>query len=146
MRCKRHNRSVMHRPLFLAALLFFSAACGAQALRCEDAADAQPSNGLTIIDPHAGDRAEAQQRACEQQRRDEADRAAAEALYPYPGDPGYGRPTARPRDMRPRIRNCGPSGCQDSLGNHYDPTGRLDRYVRPDGRSCRPIGTTVVCQ
>ena len=54
-------------------------------------------------------------------------------------------PPAPLPDLRPRLRNCDGAGCQDTQGNHYDRAGRLDRYVRPDGRTCRPVGTTVVC-
>ena len=43
------------------------------------------------------------------------------------------------------LRNCDAGGCSDTLGNHYDRSGKVDRYTRPDGRTCRPIGTTVVC-
>jgi hypothetical protein len=63
---------------------------------------------------------------------------------PYGGVPYRGPPPALP-DMRPQLRDCGIAGCRDTLGNHYDRAGRLDRYVRPDGRTCRPVGTTVVC-
>jgi len=62
---------------------------------------------------------------------------------PYPG---VYRPQRPPRDMRPRLRDCDASGCRDTQGNHYDRSGRLDRYQRPDGKTCRPVGTTVVCR
>ncbi len=65
-------------------------------------------------------------------------------FYPYPGG-GY-RPSQRPRDLRPRIRNCGPAGCTDTQGNTYNRSGQLDRYRGIDGKTCRPIGTTTVCQ
>jgi hypothetical protein len=64
--------------------------------------------------------------------------------YPYPAG-GYRQPQ-RPRDMRPRIRNCDAQGCQDKQGNHYDRSGQLDRYQGVDGKTCRPIGTTTVCR
>jgi hypothetical protein len=48
--------------------------------------------------------------------------------------------------MRPRLRQCDASGCRDNMGNHYDPKGQVDRYVQPDGRTCRPVNTTVICQ
>jgi hypothetical protein len=63
---------------------------------------------------------------------------------PYGAVPYRGPAPALP-DMRPQLRDCGIAGCQDTQGNHYDRAGRLDRYVRPDGRTCRPVGTTVVC-
>lgn len=63
--------------------------------------------------------------------------------YPYPGVYGQPRP---PRDMRPRIRNCDAAGCQDRQGNHYDRSGRLDRYQSLDGKTCRPVGTTTICR
>jgi hypothetical protein len=63
--------------------------------------------------------------------------------YPYPGT--YRQPVP-PRDMRPRIRNCDAAGCQDRQGNHYDRSGRLDRYQTPDGKTCRPVGTTTICR
>ena len=63
--------------------------------------------------------------------------------YPYPGV--YPR-AARPRDMRPRIRSCDGTGCQDTQGNHYNRSGQLDRYQGIDGRTCRPVGTTTICR
>jgi len=63
--------------------------------------------------------------------------------YPYGGV--YGRPVP-PRDMRPRIRNCDAGGCTDTQGNHYNNKGQLNRYQGIDGRTCRPMGTTVVCR
>ena len=65
-------------------------------------------------------------------------------VVPYGAVPYRGPAPALP-DMRPQLRDCGLAGCQDTQGNHYDRAGRLDRYVRPDGRTCRPVGTTVVC-
>ena len=53
----------------------------------------------------------------------------------------------QPRDMRPRIRNCDGTGCTDRQGNTYNQnTGKLDRYQSIDGKTCRPVGTTVVCR
>ncbi|MFT4267385.1 MAG: hypothetical protein QM586_09215, partial [Xenophilus sp.] len=78
--------------------------------------------------------------------------AAPPAAAPDPADetdpgnaygPGYLRP---PQDMRPRLRNCDATGCNDTLGNHYDRKGRIDRYTGPDGRTCRPVGTTTLCR
>ncbi|MGJ7508379.1 hypothetical protein [Variovorax sp. GT1P44] len=65
--------------------------------------------------------------------------------YPYPYGAAYGQPQ-RPRDMRPRIRNCDAQGCQDKQGNHYNRSGQLDRYQSVDGKTCQPIGTTTVCR
>lgn len=71
--------------------------------------------------------------------------------YPYPYAVPYGgarRPPSPPRDMRPRIRNCDPAtGCTDRLGNNYNQnTGKLQRYPSIDGKTCQPVGTTVVCR
>jgi hypothetical protein len=63
--------------------------------------------------------------------------------YPYLG--GYRRPPP-PRDLRPRIRSCGAAGCRDTQGNQYNRAGQLDHYQTPDGRSCRPVGTTTICR
>lgn len=63
--------------------------------------------------------------------------------YAYPGAYRQPRP---PRDMRPRIRNCDATGCQDTQGNHYDRSGQLDRYQSIDGKTCRPVGTTTICR
>jgi hypothetical protein len=50
------------------------------------------------------------------------------------------------RNLQPRIRNCDAAGCQDTQGNYYDRSGRLDRYQTPDGKTCRPVGTTTICR
>lgn len=79
--------------------------------------------------------------------------AAPDGLWSY-GDPDAAfepaaRPLhrpARPRDMRPRIRNCDAQGCNDTQGNHYNHQGQLDRYRALDGKTCRPVGTTTVCR
>ena len=114
---------------------------------------AQPpaDGGLIVIDPRARDVAESRLQERERQRREAAERDAAGAYpYPYPY-PYSGYPSAqqrragRPQDLRPTLRNCDAGGCNDTMGNHYDRAGKVDRYVRPDGRTCRPVGTTVVC-
>lgn len=94
-------------------------------------------------------RFEPQQRE-DERRRLEAERSAPPVLYPpgYPdpyADHGGRRRPPPPQDMRPRLRSCDATGCEDRLGNHYTPGGKVDRYVRPDGRTCRPVGSTVVC-
>lgn len=67
--------------------------------------------------------------------------------YAYPGAyPGAYRQPRPPRDMRPRIRNCDGTGCQDTQGNHYNRSGQLDRYQSLDGKNCRPVGTTTICR
>lgn len=106
--------------------------------------------GPIVFGPRPEERLSAQQRE-EERRRLEAEPLQPPVLYPpgYP-DPytdygGYRRPPPPPRDMRPRLRNCDAAGCEDRMGNHYSPAGKVDRYVRPDGRTCRPVGTTVVC-
>ena len=108
-----------------------------------DAANRQAATpgGVVLLDSRANERMDAQRE--EDRRRREAELAADEAWR----QPGFGYPRAqtRPRDLRPRITQCGPAGCNDTQGNHYDRSGQVDRYVRPDGRTCRPIGTTVVC-
>jgi hypothetical protein len=104
---------------------------------------ATPPGGLVVIDPQA-DRDQAERRQREAQlAADEARRQSYGDGYGY----GYPRPAPPPpRDMRPRLRNCDASGCRDNMGNHYDPKGNVDRFVQPDGRTCRPVNTTVVCQ
>jgi len=99
--------------------------------------------GVVVLDARPNERVDAQRE--EDRRRREADLAADEA-WRQPGyGYGYPRPQTRPQDMRPRITQCGPAGCNDTQGNHYNRSGQVDRYVRPDGRTCRPVGTTVVC-
>lgn len=100
--------------------------------------------GLTVIDPRGRDLADARRRAREQQLQDDVDRETGWA-YPAPYPHASHRRAARPRDLRPTLRNCDAGGCSDTLGNHYDRSGKVDRYTRPDGRTCRPVGTTVVC-
>ena len=110
-----------------------------------DTVTRQPAvpGGVVLLDSRANDRNDAQRE--EDRRRREAELAADEAWR----QPGYGygnrRSQTRPQDMRPRLTQCGPAGCNDTQGNHYDRSGQVDRYVRPDGRTCRPVGTTVVC-
>jgi hypothetical protein len=110
-----------------------------------DTVTRQPAapGGVVLLDSRANDRLDAQRE--EDRRRREAELAADEAWR----QPGYGygnrRSQTRPQDMRPRLTQCGPAGCNDTQGNHYDRSGQVDRYVRPDGRTCRPVGTTVVC-
>ena len=107
----------------------------------------QPNGGLTVIDPRARDLAESQRQTRERSEQEAADRTGA-GLYPYPYGGytgGYHRRAARPQDLRPTLRSCDAGGCSDTMGNHYDRAGKVDRYVRPDGRTCRPVGTTVVC-
>ena len=62
--------------------------------------------------------------------------------YPYGG---VYRPVP-PRNMGPRLRNCDAAGYSDTQGNHYDRTGQLNRYKSLDGKTCTPMGTTVVCR
>ena len=107
-------------------------------------------SGLVVIDPRGEQRAQAERDQAERRQR-EAQLAADEAArqgYPAPGYGGayYPRPALPPRDMRPRLRQCDAAGCRDNMGNHYDPKGNVDRYVQPDGRTCRPVNSTVVCQ
>jgi hypothetical protein len=63
--------------------------------------------------------------------------------YPYPGVAAAPLP---PRNMRPRIRKCDATGCVDTLGNHYNPSGQLTRYQSISGQTCRPVGSTVICR
>ena len=107
----------------------------------------QPNGGLTVIDPRARDLAESQRQTRERSEQEAADRTGA-GLYPSPYGGytgGYHRRAVRPQDLRPTLRSCDAGGCNDTMGNHYDRAGKVDRYVRPDGRTCRPVGTTVVC-
>lgn len=107
-------------------------------------------SGLVVIDPRAEQRAQAERDQAERRQR-EAQLAADDAWRQGNVGQGYGggyypRPAPPPRDMRPRLRQCDASGCRDNMGNHYDLKGNVDRYVQPDGRTCRPVNTTVVCQ
>lgn len=109
-----------------------------------------PPGGLVVIDPRADQRAQAERDQAERRQRDAqlADEEARRQSYGQGYGYGYGypRPPEPPRDMRPRLRNCDASGCHDTQGNHYDLKGKVDRYVQPDGRTCRPVNSTVVCQ
>lgn len=112
----------------------------------------RPPIGALAADPRLWQE-EQNRRAAEQRRQLELEEAARlnPGWNPYAGSYGvpyggiYRGPPAPLPDMRPQLRNCTAAGCQDTQGNHYDRAGRLDRYVRPDGRTCRPVGTTVVC-
>lgn len=98
----------------------------------------RPDSGLVVIDPRAP--VPLQDRTDREVARDGGD------PYAYPGYPGaYRRNWRQPQNPGPTLRNCDAGGCSDTMGNHYDRAGKVDRYVRPDGRTCRPVGTTVVC-
>jgi hypothetical protein len=99
----------------------------------------QAPAGPVIIDPRAG----AARPADDPRRSDRGDDdSAIDDGYAYPG--AYRQP--RPRDMRPRMRNCDATGCKDTQGNHYNRSGQLDRYQSLDGKTCRPVGTTTICR
>ncbi|KWT74118.1 MULTISPECIES: DUF4124 domain-containing protein [unclassified Variovorax] len=98
----------------------------------------QAPAGPVIIDPRAG-----AERSADPRRSDRGDDYSVIGDgYAYPG--AYRQP--RPRDMRPRLRNCDATGCQDTQGNHYNRSGQLDRYQSLDGKTCRPVGTTTICR
>lgn len=68
-------------------------------------------------------------------------------IDPWGGYPSGYYPRPRPlRDQRPVMRHCDAGGCTDTLGNHYDRKGRLDRYEGPGGKTCRPVGSTFICR
>ena len=98
----------------------------------------QAPAGPVIIDPRAGANGPVDARRSD--RGD--DYSVIVDGYAYPG--AYRQP--RPRDMRPRVRNCDATGCKDTQGNHYNRSGQLDRYQSLDGKTCRPVGTTTICR
>ncbi len=118
----------------------------AEAVAAPASPPAPAPGSLIVIDPRANDRADAQQRELDRQRRQDdyiRDDAGYPGAYPYPG---YRPRAARPQDMRPQLRGCDVTGCQDTQGNTYNRAGKLDRYQGIDGRTCRPVGTTTICQ
>ncbi len=115
----------------------------AQAAATPTQAQAQAPAGPAIIAPR-GRAGEAGGRAESSRWSDRGDDPAV-AEYGYPSGGGYTQPN-RPRDMRPRIRNCDGAGCEDRQGNHYNRSGQLDRYQGIDGKTCRPVGTTTICR
>ncbi len=104
------------------------------------------------IDRFAAERAETQRRESERQRRAAEyaeDNANDSAGYPYPAYPypnGRYRQPGPPQDMRPQLRSCDAGGCNDTLGNRYNPSGKLQSYQGLNGQKCQPVGTTVVCR
>jgi len=103
---------------------------------------ASPPGGLVVIDPRST--AQPPDSRWSDRSTGSPDAIVIDDGYGYPG--GYARPAPPPRDMRPRLRDCGPSGCQDTQGNSYDRSGRLTQFQRPDGRTCQQVGTTQVCR
>lgn len=103
----------------------------------------QPPAGAAIIDGRGGNAREA---APDPRTSDRGEPGiVADTWYPYGG--GYhGRPAPPPRDMRPTLRNCDANGCTDTLGNHTNRKGQIDRYQNGDGRTCRQINSTQVCR
>ncbi|WP_213955388.1 MULTISPECIES: DUF4124 domain-containing protein [unclassified Variovorax] len=165
----------MRRILVLLALSLFGPLCSAEVVRCTDAAGhvsytdgkcpaSTKVTRLTLPEPMVVNRGESDAVP--------PDRPATPAPAPLPpphavvpappapvigdygGDPvvaDYGYPyggyrPVPPRNMGPRLRNCDAAGCSDKQGNHYDRTGTLNRYKSLDGRTCTPVGTTVVCR
>jgi hypothetical protein len=108
---------------------------------------AQTPAAPPAADRFAEERAEAQRRELERQRR-LAEYADDNAGYPYPYPYPNGRygPPASPQDMRPQLRSCDAGGCNDTLGNRYNPNGKLQSYQGLNGQKCQPVGTTVVCR
>lgn len=103
-----------------------------------------PGSGLTVIDPRAGTPA-GDPRVSDRRVGDGGEVVIDDGSYGYPYPGSYSRPRP-PRDMRPPLRGCDASGCRDTLGNQYDRAGRLTGYQRPDGSTCRQVGTTQVCR
>ena len=103
-----------------------------------------PGGGLSVIDPRANQQPASDPRVNDRRAGDWGDVVIDDGSYgPYPGGYRRARP---PRDMRPPLRSCDASGCRDTLGNQYDRSGRVTGYQRPDGSSCRQVGTTQVCR
>ncbi|MEO7241798.1 MAG: DUF4124 domain-containing protein [Variovorax sp.] len=86
--------------------------------------------------------------ATSRQQQDGADPVLVPLEPSYFPDPRFSAaPRYRPpRDQRPRLRQCDVAGCSDTLGNHYDRAGQIDRYQSIDGRTCRQVGSTTVCR
>lgn len=104
---------------------------------------APPPAGAAIIDGRGGN---ARDVAPDPRTSERAEPGiVADTWYPYGGG-YYGRPAPPPRDMRPTIRNCDANGCTDTLGNHTNRKGQIDRYQNGDGRTCRQINSTQVCR
>lgn len=104
-----------------------------------------PPNG----DRLAEERADAQQRSLERQRRAAEyadDNAGTPYPYPYTYPNGRYSQPGPPQDMRPQLRSCDAGGCNDTHGNRYNPNGKLQSYQGLNGQRCQPVGTTVVCR
>jgi len=103
---------------------------------------ASPPGGLVVIDPRAST-------PPTDSRWSDRSTGSPDAIViddGYGRAGGYARQASPPRDMRPRLADCGPSGCRDTQGNSYDRSGRLTQFQRPDGRTCQQVGTTQVCR
>lgn len=105
-----------------------------------------PPAGAVIIDSRGG----GPQERSDAQRWDGdlgADPQVADGYYPYPY---YGGGVVRPAQPLPRPlpRKCDPAtGCTDRMGNNFNQnTGKLQRYQSIDGKTCNPVGSTVVCR
>jgi len=108
---------------------------------------ASPSGGAVIIDG----RGTAPEQRSDAQRWDgdlgSDPQVASEGYYPYPYPYAGAMRPAQPLP-RPLPRKCDPAtGCTDRMGNNYNQnTGKLQRYQSIDGKTCNPVGTTVVCR
>ena len=110
-----------------------------------------------VYDRVAEERARAERRERNRQRRaaeNADDDAVGPDSYPYPYPYPYASPSphgryrqpGQPQDLRPQLRSCDAGGCNDTLGNRYNPGGKLQSYQGLNGQTCRPVGTTVVCR
>ncbi|VWX62502.1 conserved exported hypothetical protein [Burkholderiales bacterium 8X] len=106
-----------------------------------------PPAGPTIIDSRGGSGPVAATPPANDSRWSDrgSDLTIIDDGYAYPPAGYRGRPLP-PADLRPRIRGCDGTGCDDTLGNRYNRNGQLDRYRSIDGRTCQPVGTTTVCR
>ncbi|MDA7419240.1 DUF4124 domain-containing protein [Xenophilus arseniciresistens] len=116
-----------------------------EAARRQAQPELPPDRGLTVMGPPPRPSPEAQRWS---ERSD--DRAWIDPWDGYPGGyypgAGYHRRPRPPVDQRPVLRQCDAGGCTDTLGNHYNRQDRLDRYEGPGGKTCRPVGSTVICR
>ena len=155
---RKLRRPAVALALWIGLAVLGNSAAYAQVIRCVDGAGnvsytdqrcpANTRSAEQVMGPASAARSPSVADRLAEERADDSTGYPYPYPYPYPyryPDSGYRQP-GPPQDMRPQLRSCDAGGCNDTLGNRYNPTGKLQSYQGLNGQRCQPVGTTVVCR